>query len=91
MTAQFAALLAQVGVPLVPLGSMTRSEVAATKPPTAEDAFRLAPELVAARFDTLTATAERGDARFRDEITKHHDCLLVAVLSKGSDDFEALQ
>ncbi|MEI5132380.1 hypothetical protein RB199_09600 [Streptomyces libani] len=70
---------------------MTRSEVAATKPPTAEDAFRLAPELVAARFDTLTAAAERGDARFRDKITKHHDCLLVAVLSKGSDDFEALQ
>ncbi|MCX5445719.1 hypothetical protein [Streptomyces nigrescens] len=70
---------------------MARSVVAGTKPPTAEDAFRLAPELVAARFDTLTAAAERCDARFRDEITRHHDCLLVAVLSKGSDDFEALQ
>ncbi|MGW7573806.1 glycosyltransferase, partial [Streptomyces sp. NPDC054765] len=32
------------------------------KPPTAEDAFRLAPELVAARFDTLTAAAGGCDA-----------------------------
>ncbi|MGW7370010.1 glycosyltransferase, partial [Streptomyces sp. NPDC054841] len=36
--------------------------VAGTKPPTAEDAFRLAPELVAARFDRLTAAAEGCDA-----------------------------
>ncbi|SCK06013.1 hypothetical protein YWIDRAFT_00187 [Streptomyces sp. SceaMP-e96] len=78
-------------MPLEPLGPMARSVIAGTKPPTAENAFRLAPELVAARFDTLTAADERSDARFRDEITKHHDCLLVAVLSKGSDDFEAPQ
>ncbi|WP_369368281.1 hypothetical protein AB5L52_41230 [Streptomyces sp. CG4] len=32
------------------------------RPPTAQDAFRLAPELVAARFDTLTAAAEGCDA-----------------------------
>ncbi|WP_327316246.1 glycosyltransferase [Streptomyces sp. NBC_01235] len=59
---EFAALLARVGVPLVPLGPTVRSVVAGTKPPTAEAAFRLAPELVAARFDTLTAAAEGCDA-----------------------------
>jgi vancomycin aglycone glucosyltransferase len=59
---EFAALLARVGVPLVPLGPTVRSVVAGTKPPTAQDAFRLAPELVAARFDTLTAAAEGCDA-----------------------------
>jgi vancomycin aglycone glucosyltransferase len=55
---EFAALLARAGVPLVPLGPTVRSVVAGPKPPTAQDAFRLAPELVAARFDTLTAAAE---------------------------------
>ncbi|MEU5209111.1 glycosyltransferase [Streptomyces sp. NPDC020742] len=55
---EFAALLARVGVPLVPLGPTVRSVVAGAKPPTAKDAFRLAPELVAARFETLTAAAE---------------------------------
>ncbi|WP_053749072.1 glycosyltransferase [Streptomyces sp. MMG1533] len=59
---EFAALLARVGVPLVPLGPSVRSVVAGTKPPTAKDAFRLAPELVAARFETLTAAAEGCDA-----------------------------
>jgi len=59
---EFAALLARAGVPLVPLGPTVHSVVAGTKPPTAEDAFRLAPELVAARFDTLTAAAEGCDA-----------------------------
>ncbi|MDT3397273.1 glycosyltransferase [Streptomyces sp. B1866] len=59
---EFAALLARVGVPLVPLGPTVRSVVAGTRPPTSEDAFRLAPELVAARFDTLTAAAEGCDA-----------------------------
>ncbi|WP_433734365.1 glycosyltransferase [Nocardia sp. CA-129566] len=58
----FAALLARVGMPLVPLGPTVRSVVAGTKPPTAEDAFRLAPALVGARFDTLTAAAEGCDA-----------------------------
>jgi hypothetical protein len=59
---EFAALLARVGVPLVPLGPTVRSVVAGTKPPTAKDAFRLAAELVAARFDTLTAAAEGCEA-----------------------------
>ncbi|MFI9243729.1 glycosyltransferase [Streptomyces sp. NPDC053086] len=59
---EFAALLARVGVPLVPLGPTVHSVVAGPKPPTGEDAFRLAPELVAARFDTLTAAAEGCDA-----------------------------
>ncbi|MFB0630732.1 glycosyltransferase [Streptomyces sp. AB3(2024)] len=59
---EFAALLARVGVPLVPLGPTVRSVVAGAQPPTAKDAFRLAPELVAARFDVLTAAAEGCDA-----------------------------
>ncbi|MEV4573800.1 glycosyltransferase [Nonomuraea jabiensis] len=58
----FAELLARVGVPLVPLGPTVRSVVAGPKPPSAEVAFRLAPELVAARFDTLTKAAEGCDA-----------------------------
>ncbi|WP_433260490.1 glycosyltransferase [Actinosynnema sp. CS-041913] len=58
----FRTLPARVGVPLVPLGPTVRSVVAGTKPPTAEDAFRLARELVAARFDTLGAAAEGCDA-----------------------------
>jgi vancomycin aglycone glucosyltransferase len=59
---EFATLLARVGVPLVPLGPTVHSVVANPKPPTAEDAFRLAPELVTARFDTLPAAAEGCDA-----------------------------
>ncbi|MEW2049013.1 glycosyltransferase [Streptomyces sp. NPDC005476] len=59
---EFTALLARVGVPHVPLGPAVRSVVAGTKPPTAKDAFRLAPELVAARFATLGAAAEGCDA-----------------------------
>jgi vancomycin aglycone glucosyltransferase len=58
----FSALLARAGVPLVPLGPTVRSVVAGAKPPSAKDAFRLAPELVAARFETLTAAAEGCDA-----------------------------
>jgi vancomycin aglycone glucosyltransferase len=58
----FAKLLARAGVPLVPLGPTVHSVVANPKPPTAKDAFRLAPELVAARFETLTAAAEGCDA-----------------------------
>ncbi len=57
-----AALLARADVPLVPLGPTVRSVVAGPKPPTAEAAFRLAPELVAARFDTLGAAADGCDA-----------------------------
>ncbi|GLZ37121.1 glycosyltransferase [Actinokineospora sp. NBRC 105648] len=58
----FVELLARVGVPMVPLGPSVRSVVAGTRPPTAQDAFRLAPELVAARFETLGAAAEGCDA-----------------------------
>ncbi|MEU8899915.1 glycosyltransferase [Nocardia sp. NPDC048505] len=57
----FAELLARVDVPLVPLGPSVRSVVAGSKPPTAEDAFRFAAELVAARFETLTAAAAGCD------------------------------
>ncbi|MEU8431533.1 glycosyltransferase [Streptomyces sp. NPDC029216] len=57
---EFAELLAGAGVPLVPLGPPVRSVVTAERPPTAQDAFRLAPELVAARFATLTAAAAGG-------------------------------
>lgn len=55
---EFATLLAGVGVELVPLGPSVRSVVTGERPPTAQDAFRLAPELVAARFDTLSVAAE---------------------------------
>ncbi|WP_243725590.1 glycosyltransferase [Actinomadura rubrisoli] len=58
----FVALLARAGVPLVPLGPTVHSVVANPKPPSAKDAFRLAPELVAARFNTLTTAAEGCDA-----------------------------
>jgi vancomycin aglycone glucosyltransferase len=55
----FVTLLARAGVPLVPLGPTVRSVVARQKPPDARAAFRLAPELVAARFEVL-GTAARG-------------------------------
>jgi vancomycin aglycone glucosyltransferase len=59
---EYADLLARAGVPLIPLGPSVRSIVAGNGPPTAEDAFRLAGELVAARFETLPAAAEGCDA-----------------------------
>ncbi|QEU97930.1 glycosyltransferase [Streptomyces kanamyceticus] len=59
---EFTTLLARVGVEHVPLGPSVRSVVTGERPPTAQDAFRLAPELVAARFETLTAAAEGCDA-----------------------------
>jgi vancomycin aglycone glucosyltransferase len=57
----FAQLLARVGVPLVPLGPSVRSVVAGARPPTAQDAFRFAADLVTARFETLGAAAEDCD------------------------------
>ncbi|MCG8916467.1 glycosyltransferase [Actinokineospora sp. PR83] len=58
---EFAALVDRAGVPLVPLGPAVRS--VATRPkPTAQDAFRLAPELVAARFEVLGEAARDCDA-----------------------------
>ncbi|MDQ1012896.1 vancomycin aglycone glucosyltransferase [Streptomyces sp. V4I23] len=59
---EFAELLAAVGVPLVPFGPAVRALVTGVTPPTAADAFRIAAELVAARFDTLAAAAEGCDA-----------------------------
>jgi vancomycin aglycone glucosyltransferase len=57
----FVTLLAEAGVPMVPLGPTVKSVVARDKPPTAEDAFLLAADLVSARFQTLTAAAEGCD------------------------------
>jgi vancomycin aglycone glucosyltransferase len=59
---EFAALLARAGVEHVPLGPTVRSVAAGERPPSVEDAFRLAAELVAARFDTLGVAAEGCDA-----------------------------
>ncbi|MBT2365844.1 glycosyltransferase family 1 protein [Streptomyces sp. ISL-10] len=59
---EFAELLAGVGVPLVPCGPSVRALVTGVTPPSAADAFRLAAELVAARFDTLASAAEGCDA-----------------------------
>jgi vancomycin aglycone glucosyltransferase len=58
---EFVELLARAGVPLTPLGPTVRSVVNGEKPPSAATAFRLAPELVAARYETLTAAAEGCD------------------------------
>jgi vancomycin aglycone glucosyltransferase len=58
---EFAALLAGVGVEHVALGPSVRSVVSGPKPPSGQDAFRLAPALVAARFETLMAAAEGCD------------------------------
>ncbi|WP_328701336.1 glycosyltransferase [Amycolatopsis pittospori] len=58
----FAVLLERAGVPFVPMGESVRSVVSGPKPPTAKDAFRLAPALVAMRFETLGKTAEDCDA-----------------------------
>ncbi|MGW4830089.1 glycosyltransferase [Amycolatopsis japonica] len=57
---EFVKLLEQVGVPSAPLGPTVHSVVAGPKPPTGEDALKLAPALVAARFETLSAAAEEG-------------------------------
>jgi vancomycin aglycone glucosyltransferase len=59
---EFVSLLARVGIPFVPLGPTVHSIVARPTPPTAQDAFRLAPELVAARFATLRTAARGCDA-----------------------------
>lgn len=59
---EFRALVARVGVPLIPLGPSTRSIAAGLKTPSPDAAFRLAAELVAARFETLPGAAEGCDA-----------------------------
>jgi vancomycin aglycone glucosyltransferase len=58
----FAALLARVDVPLIPLGSSVRELVHGAKPSTPADAPRVAAELVAAQFETLAPAAEGCDA-----------------------------
>ena len=55
---EFVALLDRAGVPLTPLGPTVRSVVTRAEPP---DAFQLAAELVAARYETLTVAAEGCD------------------------------
>jgi vancomycin aglycone glucosyltransferase len=59
---EFTALFRRVGLAPIPLGPSTRSVAAALKAPSPDAAFRLAAELVAARFETLPAAAEGCDA-----------------------------
>lgn len=59
---EFRALFARVGVTPIPLGPSTRSIAAGLKAPGPDAAFRLAAQLVAARFETLSAAAEGCDA-----------------------------
>jgi len=54
--------LAQVGVPLVPVGEPVRQLVHGTAPPSQADVPRRAAELVAAWFDKVAAAAEGCDA-----------------------------
>jgi vancomycin aglycone glucosyltransferase len=58
---EFAALFARAGVTPIPLGPSTRSIAAGLKAPSPDAAFRLAAELVAARFETLPRAAEGCD------------------------------
>ncbi|MEU6196231.1 glycosyltransferase [Streptomyces sp. NPDC047061] len=59
--AEFTELLARAGLPHVSFGPSVRALVTRPKP-SPEDAFRLAPELVAAHFDTVGPAAEGCDA-----------------------------
>ncbi len=59
---EFAALFARVGVTVIPLGPSTRSIAAGLQAPSPDAAFKLAAELVAARFATLPAAADGCDA-----------------------------
>ncbi|MEP6852029.1 MAG: glycosyltransferase [bacterium] len=54
--------LAEVGVPLVPVGRPVRPLVHGTTPPSPADVPRLAADLIAAQFDTLAAVADDCDA-----------------------------
>jgi vancomycin aglycone glucosyltransferase len=54
--------LAEVGVPLVPLGPPVRSLMHGATPPSVTDVPRLAAELIAEQFDKLPAAAEGCDA-----------------------------
>ena len=59
---EFVALFARVGLTPIPLGPTTRSIAAGLKAPSPDAAFRLAAELVAARFEVLPGAAEGCDA-----------------------------
>jgi vancomycin aglycone glucosyltransferase len=59
---EFRELFGRVGVTPIPLGPSTRSIAAGLKAPTPDAAFRLAAELVDARFATLPTAAEGCDA-----------------------------
>ena len=59
---EFAELFARAGATLIPLGPSTRSMAAGPKAPSPDAAFRLAAELVAARFETLPPAAQGCDA-----------------------------
>jgi vancomycin aglycone glucosyltransferase len=59
---EFVELFARVGVTPTPLGPSTRSIAAGLKAPDPNAAFRLAAELVDARFETLPAAADGCDA-----------------------------
>jgi len=54
--------LAEVGVPLVPVGQPVRPLVHGATPPSAADVPRRAAELIAAQFDKLAVAAEGCDA-----------------------------
>jgi vancomycin aglycone glucosyltransferase len=54
--------LAEVGVPLVPVGQPVRALVHGATPPSQDDVPRLAAELIATWFDKVAAAAEGCDA-----------------------------
>jgi vancomycin aglycone glucosyltransferase len=54
--------LAEVGVPLVPVGSPVRPMLHGSTPASVADVPRLAAEVIAAQFDTLAPAAEGCDA-----------------------------
>lgn len=58
---EFTELFARVGVTPVGLGPSTRSVTAGLKAPSPDAAFRLAAQLVAARFEVLSVAAEGCD------------------------------
>jgi vancomycin aglycone glucosyltransferase len=59
---EFVELFDRVGATFMPLGPTTRSVAAAAKAPSPDAAFKLAAELVDARFEVLPAAAEGCDA-----------------------------
>jgi vancomycin aglycone glucosyltransferase len=59
---EFAEIFDRAGASVIPLGPTTRSIAAGLKAPSPDAAFRLAAELVAARFSTLPSAADGCDA-----------------------------